>query len=331
MRVLLTAWLLIAAAPVEAHEGWGIVSTPGGPIFFTDTLRGIVWRLDPGGAVRDVLRDTHTHALVTIGDGSVYGTHRHPSEPFGGVWRLDADGRLHTLLPPTRDIALGLRSFLIDSDGTMYSGIRWAPADRFTLLRRRVDGIIERVAGGFSSIDGMAWAPDGAIFVTDGPYLKRVTLTGDVETLGGGPLSAPRGSADSPWRSAATRRLIGVTTDGSGGAFVADFAGRRILDVGRLSGVAVDYVSNAPWSPTGVARDAEGLLVLEHLQGPWSILGRVQVGPYLRVRRLGLKGRVDTLAVLWGTWSWIAAAALLGLTGAVVAWRLRANHVRGRP
>src|SRR3712207_8554427 len=46
-----------------------------------------------------------------------------------------------------------------------------------------------------------------------------------------------------------------------------------------------EYASNFPWSPTGVARDAEGLLVLEHLRMPWAALADVRVGPYLRVRR----------------------------------------------
>lgn len=223
---------------------------------------------------------------------------------------------MHTIVPPARDVALGFESFLVDTDGTTYSGIRWAPEGRYTLLRRRPDGVIERLAGGFSSIAGMAWAPDGAILLTDGPYLKRVTLDGGIETLGGGPLTQPRGRAS----------LAGVTTDGSGGAFVADFAGGRILDVGRHAGVTVEYVSDVPWSPAGLARDRDGLVVLEHLRPPWSLLARLQVGPYLRVRRLGLKGRVDTLAVVWGTRTWLVAAVVVLGTGAAIAWRLRSHR-----
>jgi hypothetical protein len=218
-------------------------------------------------------------------------------------------------VPPTRDLPLGLQSFLIDTDGSMYSAAG-APGQAGVLLRRQPGGVIERVADGFESIDGMAWTPDGAIFLTNGIHLKRVTLDGTIETLGGGPIAETR------WGAA----LMGVTTDGSGGAFVADFAGGRVLDVGRRSGVAIEYVSNFPWSPTGVARDADGLIVLEHLRMPWSMLGSLQVGPYLRVRRLGLKGRVQTLTVLWGTRTGMAGTVIAVIAAGVIAWRVRLQH-----
>jgi hypothetical protein len=313
--------LLCLSSPVTAHEGWGIVSDPRGRIYFTDTTRSIIWRLDADGTLTAVRTQTGSHALVSIGDGSVYGVNVQPTEApdpnfgagYGGsVWRIDAEGRVHVVLPPIRDLPLGLQSFLIDTDGTMYSAIGWAPEGRVSLLRRRVDGIAERVAEGFTQIDGMAWAPDGAILLTDGPFLKRVH-EGKVETLGGGALTETRWGSD----------LMGVTPDGSGGAFVADFSGGRVLDVGRRSGVALEYGSNFPWSPTGIGRDAQGLVVLEHLEMPWSLIGRVQVGPYLRVRRLGVDGRVVTLVVLWGTRTWIASAGLALLVAAAIGWRLR--------
>jgi hypothetical protein len=319
-RTCCISLLLIALpAAAAAHEGWGIVADPRGRIFFTDLARNIVWRLDPDGTRAAVREQTHSHALVSLGDGSVYGVHVDATERAGSVWRLDADGRLHTVLAPTPDLPLGLQSFLIDTDGTMYSGIGWAPAQRVSLLRRRIDGIAERVADGFSAIDGMTWAPDGAMLITDGPFLKRVPLGNDrrgVEVLGGGALTETRWGAD----------LMGVTTDGSGGALVADFSGGRVLAVGRRSGVALHYAPNFPWSPTGIARDAYGLVVLEHVRMPWSLLGDVQVGPYLRIRRVGLEGNVVTLAVLWGTRTSVVAAGLALLVVAAIGWRLRSYH-----
>jgi hypothetical protein len=311
--------LLALPAAAAAHEGWGIVVDPRGRIFFTDLARNIVWRLDPDGSRVAVREQTHSHALVSLGDGSVYGAHVEAGEPVNSVWRLDPDGSMHTVLAPTRDLPLGLQSFLIDTDGTMYSAIGWAPAGRVSLLRRRVDGISERVAEGFSAIDGMSWAPDGAILITDGPFLKRVPITEDtrgVEALGGGALTDTRWGMD----------LMGVTTDGSGGALVADFSGGRVLAVGRRAGVALQYAPNFPWSPTGIARDANGLVVLEHVRMPWSLLGDLQVGPYLRIRRLGLAGDVVTLAVLWGTRTSMVAAGLALLVVTVIGWRLRSYH-----
>jgi sugar lactone lactonase YvrE len=314
-RTCCISLLLIGlGSTADAREGWGIVGDTRGRVFFTDLPRRIVWRLDADGTREAVVTDTRSHALVSLGDGSVYGTHAHPGEPEGSVWRLDPDGRRHEILPPTRDLPLGLESFLIDTDGTTYSAIRWAPENRVSLLRRRPDGIAERVAQGFGRIRGMAWAPDGAILLADGPFLKRVALDGQVETLGGGPLTTPR------WGTS----LLGVTTDGSGGAFVADFAGGRIVGVGRHAGVVQEYASNFPWSPAGIARDADGLVVLEHLQMPLALLGDLQVGPYLRVRRLGLKGRVVTLTVLWGTRTPAAAACVAAAAALFVVWRIRA-------
>jgi hypothetical protein len=305
--------------PAAAHDGWGIVSDPRGRIFFTDLTRNIVWRLDPDGTLVAVREQTHSHALVSLGDGSVYGVHVDATEPIRSVWQLDADGAMRMLLPPTRDLPLGLQSFLIDTDGTMYSAIGWAPERRVSLLRRGVNGLAERIANGFTGIDGMAWAPDGAILLTDGPYLKRLTIGAEgseIEVLGGGALTETRWGAD----------LMGVTTDGSGGALVADFSGGRVLAIGRRSGVALQYVPNFPWSPTGIARDANGLVVLEHVKMPWAVPGHLQVGPYLRIRRLGLDSSVRTLVVLWGTRTWIVAAGLAMLVVAGIGWRLRTYH-----
>ena len=299
-----TSLLLLAAAPAAAQ----VASTPDGRVYFTDTARGIVWRLEPGGGLEPALEGVRAHALVTIADGAVYGADAGANPPAGRAWRIDADGRVHTLVD-AREKRLGFVSFLIDTDGTIYSGSR----DGTDLLRLRPEGAVDRVASGFTAIDGIAWSPDSGIFLTDGPYLKYVAQDGRVETLGGGPLTEARGGLD----------LGGVTTNGSGGAFVADSAGGRLLNVGRQAGVAVEYASDSPWSPAGVARDARGLVVLELPAARWSILANLRVGPYLRVRRLGVDGRVITLAVLWGTHTWIAAAIVAGAAAAGVGWHIR--------
>ncbi len=286
------------------------MSTPGGRIYFTDVARRIVWRIDADGDVEPALEGVHTHALVTIADGFVYGADASAEPPFGRVWRLDPGGRVQTLVPAGPDGALGLESFLIDTDGTIYSTAREDPAN---LLRRSPDEAVATLAREFTAVHGMAWAPDGGILLTDGPFLKYVAQDGTVDTVEGVALAAP------PWQA----DLRGVTTDGSGGAFVADFTARRLLNAGRRSGVVVEYAPDYPWSPTGVARDARGLAVLEHLAAPWSMLADVQVGPYLRVRRLGVDGRVLTLVVLWGTRTWIAAAVVSAAAMAGVAWHIR--------
>jgi hypothetical protein len=309
-----TSLLLLVATPALAgahrveSSGWGIASTPDGRIYFTDVNRGIVWRLDPQQDPEPALEGVETYALVTIADGSVYGADAGARPPAGRAWRIDPDGRVHPLID-AGETRLGFVSFLIDTDGTIYSASRAGTE----LLRRRPDGSVDRVAGGFTAINGMAWAPDGGILATDGPYLKYVAQDGSIDTIGGGPLSESRGDVD----------LGGVTTNGSGGAFAADSAGGRLLNVGRHAGVAVEYGADPPWVPSGVARDAHGLVVLETLAARWSALAELQIGPYLRVRRLGVDGQVVTLAVLWGTRTWMAAAAVAGAAAAAVLWHIR--------
>ena len=302
--------LVCAAAAAEAHTGWGIASTPDGRLYVTDVARRIVWRIEPDGRVEPALEGVHAHALVTIADGSVYGADAGAEAPFGHVWRIDADGRVHTLVAAGAGGPLGFESFLIDTDGTIYSAGRVEPPE---LFRRSPDGTVVSVAREFTSVRGMAWAPDGGVLLTDGPFLKYVAHDGTVETLGGIAFTEP------PWQA----DLAGVTTDGSGGAFVADVTGGRVLNVGRRSGVVVEYASSFPWSASGVVRDADGLAVLEPLAATWSLLADLQVGPYLRVRRLGVDGRVVTLAVLWGARTWMAAAAVALAAAAGVAWHIR--------
>jgi hypothetical protein len=300
-----TSLLLLGAAPAAAQ----VASTPDGRIHVADTVRAIVWRLEPDGRLEPAIDGVQAHALVTIADGFVYGADAGGNPPAGRAWRIDPAGRLQTLVA-AGETPLGFVSFLIDTDGTIYSGSR----DGTALLRLRPGGAVDRAAAGFTAIDGLAWSPDGGIFLTDGAHVKYVGQDGSVETLGGGPLSEAEGRVD----------LGGLTTNGSGGVFVADTAGGRLLNVGRQAGVAVEYASNPPWVPADVARDARGLVVLEALAPRWSAMARLGVGPYLRVRRLGVDGQVVTLAVLWGTRSWIAAALVAIAAAAGVAWHIRA-------
>jgi hypothetical protein len=304
VRLLLTALLAAAASSVEAHDGWGVASTPDRRVFFTDTRRSIVWRIDPDGTRAPALEDTHSHALVTIGDGYVYGTNAPMAGAVRTVWRIDEQLRVQELLRQSEGDALTLDAFLIDDDGTVYSASRSSPGEPVALLRRDRNGIVETVADGFTAINGLAWTPDRRrIFVVDGAFLKWVARDGGaVDVLGGGALGSDR------------RDLRGVVANGWGGAFVVDFGSGGIFEVGDGFAAHVQYTAVQPWFPAGVARDADGLLVLEHLRRPWSLLADAQVGPYLRVRRLGTKGRVQTLAVLWGTRTWMAATAIAAMT-----------------
>lgn len=327
------AALTVRTTPAAAHEGWGIVVDAHRRVYVADIPANTVWRISPDGRVEPVVRDVHSHALVLGSDGAVYGTHVHLTRPIRSVWRLDMSGRLSDVLPPTSGFPLDLQPFLLGADGTLYSGSVYqaeppAGGRELYVLRRSPRGVVDTVAGGrvghadgvgprarFESLDGMAWLPDGAIVIADGPRLRRVTLDGHVATITG-PLTTRRWDQD----------LLGVSVGPHGDVYAADFAGRAVLHVvGTRADTAL--VSGRFWSPTGVTATAGGLYVLEHPRAPLGILGDLGVGPYLRVRRLGPDGRVETLARVWGRHSGPAAGAaallLLALTGAWARRRMQ--------
>lgn len=105
--------------------------------------------------------------------------------------------------------------------------------------------------------------------------------------------------------------LLGLSTIHGSIVHVADHAGRRILRVDLRAGkaTAIDH-SSWLWAPAGV----EPPYILEHLRPPLSLLGDLQIGPYLRVRRGS-----ETIAVVWGRKTWIALAVFA--IAALASWR----------
>jgi hypothetical protein len=279
----------------------------------------------------------HSHALVLGPDGVLYGTQVHATRAERSVWRLDAAGRMATVLAARDALPLGLQSFLASADGTVYSASPFqhpAPADgrRLYLVRRAPHGAVDTVAGGrvghadgtgpsarFEGIDGMAWLPDGSMVVADGTRLRRVTLGGEVTTLGA-PLTRRAGGED----------LLGVAPGPGGSVLVADFAGRAVWRV-TTAAVARVHGPGRFWSPTGVAAVGDELYVLEHPRAPFGLLGDLGVGPYLKLHHRDGSGRWTVLAVRWGEHSRTAALLLALFAGAVAALvrrRRRRRHVR---
>jgi len=325
-RILLAGGLFMAApSPAAAHEGWGVVVDAQGRVYVTDIPANTIWRISPDGRVEAVGREIHSHALSLGRDGAVYGTHTSLTEPVRGVWRLDASGRFADVIPPTRDFPLGLQSFLLGPDGSVYSASVYqypepAGGRELHLLHWSPTGVVDTVAGGrvgnadgigrsaqFQSIDGMAWLPDGAIVVADGARLRRVTLDGRVESLGE-PLTERRWDQD----------LLGVAVGPDGAIYAADFASRVVhhLIGGRAKRL---YEPDGFWAPAGIAVTADGVYVLEHPRAPLGILGDLGAGPYLRVRKFGADSRAVTLTTRWGRLSQEVAGAAVLIAGAVLS------------
>jgi sugar lactone lactonase YvrE len=264
----------------------------------------------------------------------VYGTNPHLTLPIRSVWRLSPDGRLTEVVSPTEHFPLGLQSFIMDGAGSMYSvNTRNAQTPQLLLLKRSHDGEITTLAGStvgyadgvgmqarFMGIDGMAWGPDGGLYVSDGPYVRRVALDGTVTTLGAGPLTERRWDED----------LLGIAVNASGEIYAADHAKRRILQISPAGAVTIVLRTGPLWTPTGVAVASDGLYVLENLRMPLAILGDLAVGPYIRVRRVSADGSVTLLAQIWGRRSFAAGSVMVAGFGVIVG-ALWIRRRRARP
>jgi sugar lactone lactonase YvrE len=324
------------AENVRAHEGWGIVVDRQGQIYFSDIPTNTIWRITREGKLEAFLSNKHSHALVLGEDGSIYGTQEHHAAAVGSVWRIAPNGSFSNHFIPNRNFPLNLHPFIIDRDGNIYStnSISFPnQGDKTTLLKAKPNGDITILAGGtrgyrdgqggeaqFSGIDGMAWATDGSLYVTDGVYVRRVAMDGTVTTLGNGILTSQSYGED----------LMGLAVSPGGSVYVADYSQRRVLQLMYDGNTRTIIDTGLIWSPTGITIVEEDLYVLEHLRMPLVILGDLGVGAYARVRKISSNGRVDTIATVWGRNTLTFAMALLAITALFIfVWRFRRRrHMR---
>jgi sugar lactone lactonase YvrE len=299
--------LLFLPTPTTAHPATGIVVDARGRVYFSDLET--VWRLDAGGHLtvfRPAVRGRHVHELSVDAAGNVYGADVSYEASTGkwvsAVWRRAPDGRAETyLVAPTTDPPRGA-SIWRDAAGNTYFVEQDRHANRETLiLKRTPSGDVQTFAGGayghadgrgtearFESIGGLAFGPDGSLYVTDEGSLRRVSLSGEVRTLARG--------LDEPLPDDARAGyggLMGLAVDAAGNVYVADYGRRRVLKVAADGEVTRVVRAEAPWAPHGVAATSDGrVLVLETAFTPPNVFD----GP--RVRELSPDGTLKVLAMV---------------------------------
>lgn len=292
--------VLLAAASAAAHPGTGIVVDARGRVVFTNLKS--VWRWEPGGHVTEIVPAVHTHALRLEPDGTLVGENlRYDSARdkfFTAVWRLSAEGTL-SRGPDSDDSPFEFSGTLGPDGSTYFSRVDNNRRDISEIYRKRPDGEKELLAGGaygsadgigkaarFGPIGALAMAPDGALWATDAPAVRRIARDGRVTTIArGGALLLP--TLLSRIMGGRYGHLMGLALDAGGNAFVANTGGGRLVKVTPAGVVTSVLVSRGAWAPTGVTVDRGDLYVLE-----WA--GALGV----RVRRLSAAGRVETLAVV---------------------------------
>ncbi|HET6889935.1 MAG TPA: hypothetical protein VFH31_02435, partial [Pyrinomonadaceae bacterium] len=217
------------------------------------------------------------------------------------VWKMTPEGAFEYLLEPTEHPPRGW-SIWRDRAGNMYLVDQNNHTKRETLLLRRTpDGSVMTFAGGeyghadgkgtqakFSSVGGIALGPDGSLYLTDGAFLRKVTMDGTVMTLARA--LSDTTSEDRPRLFASSHEsLAGLTVDAGGNVYVADAGNRRLLKINNQGRVEVMLRSEPPYFPTGVAAFRGNLYILEvgfTLPNAWS-------GP--RIRKIDSDGRSTIL------------------------------------
>lgn len=324
------------ARPAAAHPAWGIVIDPQGRVVFSEVETNTIWRIENGRPVA-LLRGKHSHEIYIDAAGNLYGEHLE-YRPAGerwilSLWKLTPQGRDVEILPPTDTVELpeGLGP-LRDRQGNS-----WAfrgPFQRvndLVLYRWSATGEAVAVAGGprghadgqgaaarFTGAQGKAFGPDGALYVTDGGTVRRITLEGVVTTLGGNPLAGVS-HGERP-------RLFGLTVDERGNVFVADYDHRSVREIGVDGRVREPWRSGPLWAPTGVAAAGGSLYILEARPEMLAL----PAGPFARVWRLGPNGAKTLLATLGernAAVYWILPIAL-GVAVALLVWRRRTRQAQ---
>ena len=298
--VLLAAAVFLVAACALGHPGTGIAVDASGRVSFTNLKS--VWRWEPGGRVTEIVPAVHTHALRLEQDGALLGEDLHYDSARGrwvtAIWRLSPQGDLSR--GPASDESPFDFSGAVGADGSIYfSRVDNNRRDISEIYRQRPDGRKELLAGGaygyadgagkaarFGPIGALAVGPDGAVYATDAPAIRRVALDGHVTTLArGGPLLKP--NLVSRLIGGRSGHLMGIVLDAAGNAFVANCGGGRVVKVTPGGTVTSVLESEGTWMPTGVTLSRGDLYVLE-----WG--GNAGV----RVRRLSVRGEVTILAVV---------------------------------
>lgn len=336
-RVLLAFVWLVAAAislprTVLAHPGSAITVDRSGRIYFIDTTRDRLWRLDPDGRFTTVTDGAHSNLLAATPAGHLWMVYRYfPSEMRWILRGVSPEGEVRDYERVTPVPAYGDVMLALDTAANLYylgmtELLRVAPDSSLSVWARPIV-----MTGARYGVLG----PDSAIYVADSNRVLRVPPGGPAAVLAGG---YDAGSADGEGAAARFDRPMGLAVDDSGNVYVADYGNRRVRRITPTREVTTVYRETWPWMPTGVAVLGPDVYVLERAGDyygrtlpPLTLIPAVAdfVGSP-RVLRLGADGRAVTLvsvrrrAVVFTVSLALVAVAALGAWG--LRLRTRGQH-----
>lgn len=298
--------LLALAGAATAHPGRGIQVDGRGRIWFVDTVRDILWRID-GDVLVPVARGVHSDRLLLAGDSGVTAEAYFTAVIGPRLLRLAGDSTNPARADAIHLAADTLSLVALDARGNAYFVI----AGRLLVLTPG-DSIVQRVHGlpGAHAI-AAAVRPDGWVYVVIENRVWELPPIGDVRPM----------VSD----TAAFEFVSAVATADSARVCISDYLGRRVHLYQGDKGVTREV--RWPWYPTGVAAGPDGACyVLERRFRYGGISGALNWAADLlgtpRVRRVEADGRAVVVAVVGQGGALLPVLTLiLAVVAVTLVWR----------
>lgn len=299
--IAVAAILIHPAENVWAHPPWGIVVDRQGQVYVSDLET--IWKIDAQGkqkVFRPGVSGRHIHELTIDEAGNLFGedlTYEPSTQRYtSAIWKMTPAGGFSYVLAPTQNAPKGM-SIWRDRDGNTHYLQKDNPKNEIVLLKRSPNGKITVLIGSrdaaererqlvLYSMGGMEFAEDGALYLTDGESIYKVTTSGVVTTLIRR-IPAENSSGTKAGENSTTR-LLGLTVDNQGNIFAADLGNRRVLKIASNGNVSTLLHGEETWTPTGVAFKNGELYILESRSA----------SPATRVRKQASDGRVTVFATI---------------------------------
>jgi hypothetical protein len=282
----LLLWVLVVTN-ASAHPGSGIVVDKFGNVFFTDTGKG-VWKIDAQGKLTYIPASKfHWMTIDTTGYFAA------SQKSFGQYFERVTAQNLKPALIMCSDFPL-----VVNKDGSIYyADTRHNSAK---IVRRAPDGKESVFASDkiFEFVNGIAAGQDGSIYLTEATNansntIRKITASGEMSILA---TFVGNNSNNSPLETVPAY-CRGLFVDAKGFVYVAATGSRSVIKISPQGAISSVLQEQSPWTPTGVAVFNGEVYVLE-----WhdvaSSLSEVRTAYIPRVRKIGVDGKVTTLATI---------------------------------
>jgi hypothetical protein len=300
--------LLVAlAGTAAAHPGRGIRVDTRGRVWFVDTIRDILWRIDAGSLVA-VAHDVHSDRLLLVGDSAVTAEQYLATTLGPRLQRMAGDSTHPSRAQAIRLAADSLSFVALDTAGNAYFVIAG-----HLLVLTPGDSVTQRLHGLPASAHALTAAvrPDGWVYVVIDNRVWELPPTGETRPA----------VSD----TAAFEFVSGLAVGDNARLCVTDYLGRKVHLYEGDTGVtrAVSW----PWYPVGAAIGPDGACyVLERRFKYGGIAGALNWAADLlgtpRVRRVDATGAARVVAVVGRGGAVVPVVTLLlALLAVTVVWR----------